>query len=175
MKLKLQIQLYSLILTALPCCYSFAEDACMKEKEDVQYRIEVFDDLDFNVFSNQKWDQIKKSHAENVVVHWPDGHTTNGINKHIEDLKAMFTYAPDTRIKSHPVKFGGGNWTSVIGVMKGTFTRPMKMADGKSIAPTGKKYKIQMSTIGHWKSGVMDEEYLFWDNAEFMKQIGIMK
>jgi hypothetical protein len=26
-----------------------------------------------------------------------------------------------------------------------------------------------------WKNGVMDEEYLFWDNQEFMKQIGLGK
>jgi hypothetical protein len=28
--------------------------------------------------------------------------------------------------------------------------------------------------VGHWtKEGVTDEEYLFWDNATFMKQIGL--
>ena len=44
----------------------------------------------------------------------------------------------------------------------------------KTIAPTGKAYKINMATIGHWnKQGVMDEEYLFWDNQTFMKQIGL--
>jgi len=30
-----------------------------------------------------------------------------------------------------------------------------------------------MSTVGHWKNGVMDKEYLFWDNQAFMKQIGL--
>jgi hypothetical protein len=30
-----------------------------------------------------------------------------------------------------------------------------------------------MATIGHWKDGVMDEEWLFWDNQAFMKQIGL--
>jgi hypothetical protein len=30
-----------------------------------------------------------------------------------------------------------------------------------------------MATVGHWKNGVMDEEYLFWDNLSFMKQIGL--
>jgi hypothetical protein len=30
-----------------------------------------------------------------------------------------------------------------------------------------------MATIGHWRDGVMDEEYLFWDNQEFMRQIGL--
>ena len=59
--------------------------------------------------------------------------------------------------------------------MEGTFTHPMPTADGKTIPPTGKPYKITMCTVGHWKDGVMDEEYLFWDNLTFMKQIGLMQ
>jgi len=30
-----------------------------------------------------------------------------------------------------------------------------------------------MCTVGHWKNGVMIEEFLFWDNASFMQQIGV--
>ena len=132
-----------------------------------------FDDLDFNVFSNQDWVRLHESHAENILVHWPDGRQVRGIKQHIEDLSAMFVYAPDTRIKVHPVRIGVGEWTSVIGVMEGTFTKPMPAGVGKTIAPTGKAYKISMCTVGHWKKGVMDEEYLFWDNLSFMKQIGV--
>ena len=87
----------------------------------------------------------------------------------------MFTYAPDTRIKVHPVKFGSGEWTSVIGEMEGTFTKPMMTADGKTIEPTGKAFKIPMATIGKWKDGVMTEEYLFWDNQTYMAQLGLAK
>ena len=135
--------------------------------------IATFDTLDFDVFSNQKWDRLNESHAKNVAVHWPDGHITHGIDKHIEDLKAMFVYAPDTRIKQHPIKISNGEWTSVVGVMEGTFTKPMPTADGKGIAPTGKPYKILMSTVSHWTNGTMDEEYLFWDNQSFMQQLGL--
>ncbi|MCP5310081.1 MAG: ester cyclase [Zoogloeaceae bacterium] len=135
--------------------------------------IATFDTLDFDVFTNQKWDRLKESHAPDIVVHWPDGHQTKGIDVHIADLKAMFVFAPDTRIETHPVKFGQGEWTAVIGVMEGTFTRPMPIGDGKTIAPTGKAYKLTMATIGHWKGDTMDAEYLFWDNASFMKQIGL--
>jgi hypothetical protein len=85
----------------------------------------------------------------------------------------MFVYAPDTRIKVHTVKFGSGEWPAVIGIMEGTFTKPMPTADGKTIQPTGKAFKITMCTVGHWKDGVMNEEYLFWDNLTFMKQIGL--
>jgi hypothetical protein len=136
-------------------------------------QIATFDTLDFDVFTNQKWDRLHESHSKDVIVHWPDGHQTKGIEKHIEDLKAMFVYAPDTRIQEHPVKIAQGEWTSVIGFMEGTFTKPMPIGEGKTIAPTGKSYKIIMCTVGHWKNGVMDEEYLFWDNQTYMKQIGL--
>jgi hypothetical protein len=76
--------------------------------------------------------------CKDIKVKWPDGHSTNGIEKHIEDLKALFVYAPDTNIKVHPVKFGSGEWTSVIGVMAGTFTMPI--GDGRFIQPAGKKF-----------------------------------
>ena len=135
--------------------------------------IATFDTLDFDVFTNQKWDRLKESHSADIAVHWPDGHVTHGIDRHIADLKAMFVYAPDTRIQEHPVKIANGEWTSVIGIMEGTFSKPMPIGDGKTIAPTGKAFKIVMCTVGHWKNGVMDEEYLFWDNQTYMKQIGL--
>ena len=136
----------------------------------------TFDDLDFRLYTGQQWQDLHRSHSKDVVVHWPDGHTTKGIEKHIEDLKVMFTFAPDNRIKEHPVRFGtaDGEWTAVTGWLEGTFSKPMALPDGKSIPPTGKAYRIPMATIGHWgKDGIMFEEYLFWDNAEFMKQIGL--
>jgi SnoaL-like polyketide cyclase len=137
--------------------------------------LETFDTLDFDVFTNQKWDRLKESHAKNVIVHWPDGHQTQGIDVHIKDLKSLFVYAPDTRILEHPVRIACGDLTAVTGVFEGTFTKPMPLGDGKSIAPTGKAFKIPMATIGRWENGVMAEEFLFWDNQTYAKQIGLTK
>lgn len=67
-------------------------------KSPVEQHLATFDDLDYNVFTHQKWDELKKSHSKDIVVHWPDGRQTKGIDQHIADLKAMFVYAPDTRI-----------------------------------------------------------------------------
>src|SRR2546425_1204851 len=105
----------------------------------VEVNLKTFDVLDFDVFSNQKWDRLHESHAPDIIVTWPDGHETRGIDKHIEDLKALFVYAPDITIKVHPIRFGSGSWTAVTGVMTGTFTRPMPLPDGTSIPPTGKR------------------------------------
>ena len=133
-----------------------------------------FDTLDFDVFSNQKWDRLKESHAQDIIVSWPDGHDTHGIEKHIEDLKGMFVAMPDLRVTEHPIKIANGHWTAVTGRMVGTFTKPMPGANGKPIPPTGKKVDMLMATIGHWTdAGVMDHEWLFWDNQTYMRQLGL--
>jgi hypothetical protein len=143
------------------------------EKAQIGKHIETFDTLDFVVFSNQEWTRLHESHDKDIIVNWPDGHHTNGIERHIEDLKALFVYAPDTRIKVHPIKFGSGDFTCVTGIMEGTFTKPMPIGEGKFIEPTGKAFVLPMCTVGHWKNGVMVEEFLYWDNQTYMKQIGL--
>lgn len=145
-----------------------------RKLEELEERnLETFDDLDYNVFTGQKWDEFPKSHHRDIVVHWPDGRVTRGLEDHIKDLKEMFVYAPDTHIREHPIKIAQGELTAVMGIMEGTFSRPMPLGGGKTVEPTGKKFKLPMATIGRWKDGVMVEEWLFWDNQAFMKQIGL--
>lgn len=137
-----------------------------------------FDDLDFHVYTGQQWENLHRSHAPDIVVHYPDGHTTRGIPDHIVELKFMWTFAPDNRITVHSIRFGtaDGEWTGVMGFLDGTFTKPMVLPDGTVIQPTGKTYHLPMATLGHWnKQGTMSEEYLFWDNSTLMRQIGVGK
>lgn len=144
------------------------------EKAVTEQRLLAFDTLDYEFYSGQQWDKFNHSHADNIKVYYPDGHVTEGLYpNHIDMLTPMFSFAPDTKIKEHPVRFGSGDWTAVIGVMEGTFSKPMPIGNGKTIPATGKKFKLSMTTIGHWKDGKMIEEYLFWDNQSFMKQIGL--
>jgi predicted ester cyclase len=146
-----------------------------KQAPEVETHLKTFDILDFDVFSNQKWDRLRESHAPDIIVTWPDGHETHGIAKHIDDLKLLFVYAPDLKISVHPIRFGSGDWTAVTGYMTGTFSQPMPIGDGKSIPPTGKSFRLGMATIGHWKGSTMDHEWLFWDSQDFMKQLGLAK
>ena len=141
--------------------------------DTIASHLKTFDELDFDVFSNQKWDRLHESHAKDIKVFWPDGSVVVGIDQHIEDLKKLFVHAPDTRIKEHPIKFGSGNYTLVTGVFEGTFSKPMPIGNGKFFQPTGKAFKMPMATVGIWKDGVMIEEHLFWDNQTYAKQIGL--
>ena len=144
-----------------------------RQSPSIEQKLRTFDTLDFDVFSNQKWERLHESHAKDIVITWPDGHETKGIDKHIDDLKALFVFAPDIQIKTHPIRFGSGTFTGVTGVMTGTFTTPMPVGEGKFIQPTGKRFALSMATIGHWSGKTMDHEWLFWDNQDFMKQIGV--
>lgn len=72
--------------------------------------------MDYTVFSNQDRARLHESHGKDIKVHFPDGHNETGLEQHIITLQAMFVYAPDTRIKEHPIKFGNGDFTAVMGV-----------------------------------------------------------
>ena len=95
-----------------------------------------------------------------------------GSKTHIAELKPQFVFAPDTRIREHPVKIQ--SWRMDLGArLDGGDGLPADAnAERAHRTYRAKKFKPLMSTVGHWKSGVMDEEFLFWDNASFMKQIG---
>lgn len=135
--------------------------------------LKTFDNLDYIVFSNQQWDKFHESHAENIIVHYPDGSKTLGIQDHIEKLKPTFSFMPDLKIIEHPIRIadGKGQWTSVIGKMTGTFTQPMDLGNGTILEPTGNKINLNMSTVARWENGKMVEEYLFYDNQAFMQQL----
>ncbi len=137
--------------------------------------LQTFDELDFVVFSHAEWARMGESHAKNVRVHMPDGSFTDGLDKHVFALQAVFAFAPDTRIEEHPIRVATNDLTAVTGVMRGTFTQPMPDGKGGFTPPTGRKYAINMATVGVWNAhGLMDEEFLFWDNLTFYRQLGLL-
>lgn len=145
------------------------------DKAATEAHLVRFDSLDFDIYSHAKWDQLDVSHAEDIAVTYPDGHETTDLKAHIEELKPMFAFAPDTRIEEHPIRFGSGEYTCVTGFIVGTFSKPMHVGGGITIPPTGKTFKLPMCTVGRWKNGKMVAENLYWDNQAFLKQIGLAK
>jgi hypothetical protein len=125
---------------ALDAMVKFAECSSIKMfvyKQERQH-LKTFDDLDFDVYTNQKWHELGKSHAQDVIGHWPDGRTPVGIDVHNKDIKAMFVFAPNNRIQEHPIRIVDGRWTAAAGIPESTFTRPIPTPDGKPIQPTGR-------------------------------------
>ncbi|MGD1834147.1 MAG: ester cyclase [Nitrososphaeraceae archaeon] len=149
-------------------------DAFEKEKEIVEKNIALFDKMDLDAFTNQDMDVIKEIHADDVRVYNPDGSLTIGMTpEHEREIQWIFDTYPDIKITEHPIKFGSGNWTAGISTVNGTWTEPMILEDGTILEPTGKSFEIKMATIAKWNNEKIEEEYLFWDNVEWNKQVGI--
>jgi hypothetical protein len=142
--------------------------------DQVQANLKRFDQLDFDAYSQrQNMKLFREIHCPDVKVAFPDGRTTEGIEQHVSDIDGLFNGTPDSRISAHPIAFGSGEWTVTTGVMEAAFSELMKLPDGKTIAPTRRKVKMPMATIAKWRNGCIAEEHLFWDNAEYLKQLGL--
>ncbi|MGD1837102.1 MAG: ester cyclase [Nitrososphaeraceae archaeon] len=144
-----------------------------KEKELVTKNIALFDKMDLEAFSNHDMKMIKEIYSDNVKVYNPDGSLIAGIVLNERNLKQLFNTFPDIKITEHPIKFGVGNWTAGIGVTKGTWSNPMILSNGTVLEPTGNSFEMNIATLIKWNDGKIEEEYLFWDNADWNKQIGL--
>ena len=68
-------QMFAFVVAVLAAAaLSACEEARAKGAPDkVAQHLATFDDLDFNVYTHQKWDELGKSHAKDIIVHYPDG------------------------------------------------------------------------------------------------------
>ena len=151
-----------------------AELESYRERQRQQeLNLQLFDDMDFNAFSTQDWTYFRTTHGRNVRVVMPDGSVVTGLEPHTADMEQMFTYLPDLRITDHSLKVAQGDWTAVVGRLSGTFSRPMKTADGSEVAPTGRRVDLAMATFARWENDQIAEELLFWDTGELVRQLGL--
>jgi len=89
------------------------------------------------------------------------------------DWPSLRSSLPDLRITEHSLKIAHGEWTAVVGRLRGTFSQPLRKADGTEVAPTGRTVDVAMATFARWDGDRIAQELLFWDTAEFGRQLGL--
>ena len=119
------------------------------------------------------WDMVKQLYDENIKFVAPDGTVIQGLDNQIKNMQQMYVAAPDVKVTSHNIQFGSGDWTAASQIMEGTFTGVLQKPDGTTIQGTGKKFKMAACSLLRWKNDKIIEEHVFWNDAEFNKQIGI--
>jgi hypothetical protein len=110
---------------------------------DLDKRLELFHDLDFEGFNKQNWDLFGSLHTEDVVVEL-GGERTKGLDPHIVMVQKIFDDNPDTAVVEHLVKFGQGEWTCAISLVK-NMGRPT----------------LKLVTVARWRGDQISEEYIF--------------
>ena len=127
-----------------------------------------------DAWNSHDWLTFRKLHARNVAVYWPgQSKPTIGLHIHQKEAQMLFNVFPDNHIDNTPylVLFGQADWTCSIANFTGTHTGPMVGENGKTISPTNKKFNIELCTVAHWKNGKINEEKLFYDLIELMRQL----
>ncbi len=62
------------------------------EKALTEQRLLVFDTLDYEFYTNQKWDKFNHSHADNIKVVYPDGFITEGLYPQHKTFSTSYSY-----------------------------------------------------------------------------------
>jgi len=111
--------------------------------DQVASNLKGMDDLDFTGWNTADWNGVfAQHHTDDVLVDWKGQEPTRGVQQHIDAMQAYVESAGGTppQILSHPIAFGSGEWTCVVGEFEG---------GGR------------MVTVARWRDGAIAEEYIW--------------
>lgn len=116
----------------------------MPNDDQVGRNLQGMDDLDFTGLNTADWDGVfAHHHTDDVLVDWKGQPPTHGRQAHIDAMKAYVEQAgggAPPQIAAHPIKFGSGEWTCVVGEFEGG---------------------SRMVTVARWRDGAIAEEYIW--------------
>jgi hypothetical protein len=118
------------------------EDTTMAE-DTVTRNLQHMDELDFKGWNGADWEGVfTHHHSDDVFVDVHGQPPTHGIREHIAAMRAFVesTGGVPLQVKSHPIGFGSGEWTCVVGELESG---------------------ARMVTVARWQDGAIAEEYVW--------------
>ena len=117
------------------------------------------------------------------AVHHPDmiAHISGnaaplrGRAAHAAAMEQFFRMFPDVHVANdpYPVRFGSGDWITVVTRTTGMFTGELSLPDGTVVPPTGKAFDLDFGQTVKWDGDLVVEISAFWDSALQARQIGL--
>ena len=111
--------------------------------ETVKRNLQCMDELDFAGWNKADWEGVfTRNHTVDVLVKVHGQASTHGIREHIAAMKGFVesTGGAPIQVKSHPIRFGSGDWTCVVG----------ELENGN-----------RMVTVAKWRDGAIVEEHIW--------------
>lgn len=111
--------------------------------DEVASNLRGMDELDFKGWNQADWQGVfAHLHTGDVLVDVHGQSQTHGIEEHIDAMKAFVetTGGTPVQVASHPISFGSGDWTCVVG----------EFENGG-----------RMVTVAKWRDGAIAEEYIW--------------
>ena len=95
-----------------------------------------------------------------------------GVAEHRAFLEGYFAAFPDSRVEALRTFFTGDT-IIVEGVYSGTQTGELA-GPGGTVPATGKHVSVPYADFFHVRGGVVVSHRIYWDNAGFMAQLGVL-
>ena len=140
-------------------------------------------DAAFEAINERNWDHLWGLHVDNIVMSSPDlPEPVRGREAVQERLQAWGEALPDlswTRVRG----FGQGDWVCVELLITGTHKGPLRHgfdrrllpahSDGV-ILPTGNRIELRGCVVYKVEGGEISESHIYYDQLEFLKQLGVV-
>jgi SnoaL-like polyketide cyclase len=128
-----------------------------------------------DLFNARDWEALEDVHHRDMIAHVTgSAEPLYGRDAHGAAMQQLVGTFPDVRVHTpYPIRFGGGDWITVVTNVTGTFTEAMTLPDGNVVPPTGKAFDVEFAQTSKWDGNLLIVISAFWDAALQAKQLGL--
>lgn len=125
-----------------------------------------------DAFNSQDADTRMRIESPDIEVTMPGGMTMHGPDQVIEVVRVFWEALPDGQIL-YKNSISAGDTVVNEGSLTGTHTGPFRSPGGE-VPPSGNKVDLRYASVKQFKGDKLVSEHLYFDQLEFMQQIGAM-
>jgi hypothetical protein len=128
-----------------------------------------------DAFNARDWEAVDAVHDPKMAAYITGlAEPIYGSEAHSAAMQQFLRAFPDMHVSTpYPIRFGSGDWITVVTNATGTFTGEMTLPDGTVIAPTGKAFDVEFGQTTKWHGDRLIVISAFWDPALQQQQLGL--
>ncbi len=138
----------------------------------------------FEAINERDWDHLWGLHVDNIIMSVPDlPDPLKGREAVQGRLQAWAEALPDLSWKRLR-GFGQGDWVCMELLITGTHKGPLRLGLGqapltkhgdKAVPPTGSRIELRGCVVYKVERGEISESHVYYDQLDFMKQLGLVR
>ncbi len=128
-----------------------------------------------DLFNARDWRALDDVHHPDMIAYVTgSAEPIYGREAHGATMQQLVRMFPDVRVHTpYPIRFGGGDWITVVTNVTGTFTGEMSLPDGTVIPPTERSFDLEFAQTSKWDGDRLVVISAFWDAALQATQLGL--
>jgi steroid delta-isomerase-like uncharacterized protein len=125
-----------------------------------------------DAFNSHDAEARRSIEAPDVEMIMPGGMTLSGQEQVMQVVGAFWEALPDAKITPADL-FEAGDIVVAEGTLSGTHSGTFRTPQGE-IPPTGNQVTLRYAAVKRFRDGRLVSEHLYFDQLEFLQQLGAM-